>query len=952
MTFKPRQQFQAQRIAVTHRGAAGKVRLHRFSTNHLSALKLPAFSKQHFQLLFNTMLQGVLFQDAAGRILAMNPAARRILGKTRAELAGKTSMDVERHTIREDGSLFPGIKHPSMVALQTGQAVRDVVMGVYNPRERRYHWISINAVPLFREPETKPFQVYTTFDDITERRRAERTLRLSELKFARAFANNPAAIALTRLEDGLFLDVNDTWVALTGFSREEVIGRSARKMNIWPTVEAAEQFVRKLRDAGVLRGCEQVFRKKSGELYTAELSAQLLTLDGDQLVLATLLDITERKRAEAALRAANARLEKVLAVETVGVMFWDVASGVMVDANNTLLKLLGYRRQEMQAGKLTWQKLTPPEFLELSRAEIREFAKTGRVGPYEKQYFRKDGSRQWFVFAGSALDDRTVVEFCVDISERRQVEDCLRDTKEQIQYFVENTKDILFQMDLQGNFTFGNAAAERVTGYPLARLLGMNMARLVAPEYHDLVRQRLRQRIAGRVEETPFECEILHQDGCRSWLELATSPVCNSEGRLVAIQGVAREITERKNAERLLRNANRTLRVIRDCHEAMLRAETEPALLRTICHIIGRAGQNQMVWVGYAENDARKTVRPMATTGDAGYLAAAGITWADQPRGRGPVGSAIRTGQVCQCQNTQTDPCFKPWRRMAGRHSFSSVIALPLLRDGKCFGALSIYARELAAFDDAEKLLLTDLANDLAYGINTLRLRAERVQLEDEILKSIEREQERIGRDLHDGLCQVLAGAKFRSGYLRKISRDRLPAVAKEARKLEGILNKAIEQARDLARGLNPVKVTPAGLNAALEKLAADAQSAEGPHCFFRSLGVVRLPDHHAANHLYRIAQEAVQNALKHARARNLGIILAAEGRRIVLSVKDDGVGIPGQTKKNGMGLNNMRIRAGLVGGHLEIRRRKNGGTTVRCEIVSANQNQRANSQEKPVPAA
>jgi PAS domain S-box-containing protein len=825
-------------------------------------------------------------------------------------------------------------------------------MGVYNPRERRYHWISINAVPLFREPETKPYQVYTTFDDITERRRAERTLRLSELKFARAFANNPAAIALTRLEDGLFLDVNDTWVALTGFSREEVIGHSARKMNIWPTTEAAEQFVRKLREAGVLRGCEQVFRKKSGELYTAELSAQLLTLDGDQLVLATLLDITERKRAEAALRAANARLEKVLAVETVGVMFWDVASGVMVDANDTLLKLLGYRRREMQAGKLTWQKLTPPEFLELSRAEIQEFAKTGRVGPYEKQYFRKDGSRQWFIFAGSALDDRTVVEFCVDISARKRAEDCLRETKEQIQYFVQNTKDILFQMDLKGNFTFGNAAAERVTGYPLARLLGMNMTRLVAPEYHGLVRQRLRRRIAGRAEETPFECEILHQDGCRSWLELATSSVRNSEGRLVAIQGVAREITERKNAERLLQNANRTLRVIRDCHEAMLRAETEPTLLRTICHIIGRAGQNQMVWVGYAENDARKTVRPMATTGDAGYLAAAGITWADQPRGRGPVGSAIRTGRVSLCQNTQTEPCFKPWRGMARRHGFNSVIALPLLQDGKCFGALSIYAREPAAFDDAEKLLLTDLANDLAYGINTLRLRAERARLEDEILKSIEREQERIGRDLHDGLCQVLAGAKFRSGYLQRISRDRLPAVEKEARMLEQILNKAIEQARDLARGLNPVKVTPAGLPAALEKLAADAQSAEGPRCFFRSQGAVRLPDHHAANHLYRIAQEAVQNALKHARARNIAIILAAEGRRIVLSVKDDGAGLPGQIKKTGMGLNNMRIRAGLIGGHLEIRRRKNGGTTVRCEIVSANSNQRANFRKKPVPAA
>ncbi|HZI32609.1 MAG TPA: PAS domain-containing protein, partial [Candidatus Binatia bacterium] len=111
------------------------------------------------------MLQGVVFQDAAGRIIAMNPSARRILGKTAKDFLGKTSMEVEQHTLREDGSLFPGIKHPSMVALQTGREVRDVVMGVYNPREKGYRWINVSAVPLFHPGENRPYQVYTIFDD-------------------------------------------------------------------------------------------------------------------------------------------------------------------------------------------------------------------------------------------------------------------------------------------------------------------------------------------------------------------------------------------------------------------------------------------------------------------------------------------------------------------------------------------------------------------------------------------------------------------------------------------------------------------------------------------------------------------------------------------------------------------------------------------------------------------
>jgi PAS domain S-box-containing protein len=146
--------------------------------------------------------------------------------------------------------------------------------------------------------------------DITERKRAEAALRLSELKFARAFANNPAAIALTRLDDGLFLEVNDTWVALSGFSREEAIGRSARTMGVWPSAEAAARFICELRGQGMVRGWQQELRKKSGEVYLAELSAQTMTLDGEQLILSTYVDVTARRQAEAVLHELNRTLDQ------------------------------------------------------------------------------------------------------------------------------------------------------------------------------------------------------------------------------------------------------------------------------------------------------------------------------------------------------------------------------------------------------------------------------------------------------------------------------------------------------------------------------------------------------------------------------------------------------------------------------------------------------------------
>jgi PAS domain S-box-containing protein len=136
-----------------------------------------AQSERHHRLLFETMLQGVVYQGVDGRILSMNPAAERILGKSQTEFLGQTSVSVEHDTLREDGSLFPGLEHPAMVALRTGREVRDVVMGVYNPREGEYRWINIAAVPLFRPGEDRPYQVYTCFNDITDRKQAEETLR-------------------------------------------------------------------------------------------------------------------------------------------------------------------------------------------------------------------------------------------------------------------------------------------------------------------------------------------------------------------------------------------------------------------------------------------------------------------------------------------------------------------------------------------------------------------------------------------------------------------------------------------------------------------------------------------------------------------------------------------------------------------------------------------------------
>jgi PAS domain S-box-containing protein len=130
-------------------------------------------SEERHRTLFESMVQGVVYQDAVGNIITANPSAERILGLTIDQMMGRSSVDPRWKSVKEDGTIYPGEDHPSMLALKTGKAITGAVMGVYHPGDESQHWITIDAVPLFKPNETKPFQVYATFTDVTERKRAE-----------------------------------------------------------------------------------------------------------------------------------------------------------------------------------------------------------------------------------------------------------------------------------------------------------------------------------------------------------------------------------------------------------------------------------------------------------------------------------------------------------------------------------------------------------------------------------------------------------------------------------------------------------------------------------------------------------------------------------------------------------------------------------------------------------
>jgi len=169
----------------------------------------------------------------------------------------------------------------------------------------------------------------------------------------------------------------------------------------------------------------------------------------------------------------------------------------------------------------------------------------------------------------------------------------------------------------------------------------------------------------------------------------------------------------------------------------LLQAREESALLQEVCRIIAEDCGHAMVWIGYAEDGPEKRVRPVAHAGcEEGYLETLQITWADDERGRGPTGAAIRTGRASSCRSMLTDPAFALWRPEALRRGYASFLVLPLKQDGRPFGAVTIYSREPDAFAEEEVKLLEELAGNLAYGIGALRSRAAQEQAEETLRES------------------------------------------------------------------------------------------------------------------------------------------------------------------------------------------------------------------------
>lgn len=300
------------------------------------------FTQENYRMLFETMTQGVVYQNRHGEVIAANPAAQRMLGLTLEQMQGRAPSNPRWKIIHEDGSDIPMENHPSTIALRTGKPIEQVVVGVFHPQEERYQWLNVNAIPQFKNGATSPYQVYTIFEDITERKEVKEKLQQSERRFRALIEHGSDAIMLFD-RAGRILYTSSSITRIIGYEIEELLGRVSLEL-FYPDNRdfARERFFYVLQNPGKSVYEQFRLRHKDGTLRLVEgIGLNLLDDPAVGAVAVNFRDITERKLLEAELQMTKEQLEAIFQNIDSGIIVQD-RQGIIIYANQAAASMTGY----------------------------------------------------------------------------------------------------------------------------------------------------------------------------------------------------------------------------------------------------------------------------------------------------------------------------------------------------------------------------------------------------------------------------------------------------------------------------------------------------------------------------------------------------------------------------------------------------------------------------------
>jgi PAS domain S-box-containing protein len=463
----------------------------------------------------------------------VSPGASRLLGRR----SRKGARLVLRDTVDER---WRATFDERWAALLAGRPVPDFEYSIVTPSGEA-RWLRQHAV-VAKDRSGTPTSFQVVLRDITGQRNAEEALRASEERFRVAFRTLPEAVNLNRLADGCFVDINDGFTSLTGFTRREVIGRTSADVGIWRDLRDRERLAAALRSSGRVTDMEAEFRGKDGRIRLGAMSARLLSIAGEAHILSITRDITDRREADERLRRSQAQLQAVLC--DASLVLWAVdAEGVFTLSEGHGLASLG-----LSPGELVGQSVF--DFYRGNPDIVRDVRRALQGEP--AVVVHEVGSMAFETRLTPALDPAGgrsgVIGVSVDISNRRRAEESLH----QQALIFDNLTEAVVVADMGFRLIEWNAGAEKLFGHSRDEALGRDFLMFAAPSSADGGEHRLLDVRAALEREPRWSGELpfVAKGRAGGTVELTIVPLNDSRGSQVGWLAVGRDTTERRQLER------------------------------------------------------------------------------------------------------------------------------------------------------------------------------------------------------------------------------------------------------------------------------------------------------------------------------------------------------------------------------------------------------------------
>jgi PAS domain S-box-containing protein len=859
------------------------------TANKESQARLEALHLQFKKVFDVSPYPMVITTLAEGRLLEVNEHYVEQFGYERSEVIGHTAQELNVWEDYRDRQKMVNV-------FKEHGCVRDMEINYRRKNgEIRIGLFSAEAMEFDNQQ-----CIIATIKDISERKLAESHLRDLTNRFQKVFNVAPHAMVIARFDDERYIDVNETFLQKTGYSKEEVIGKTSNELGLWVDARERAKLYGLLKKTGSVRNFEILYRRCDGEIRVGLNSAEIVEFDTQKFVIAALNDITARKESENVLRASIDRY-KLLAENSTDVISRHTPKGEYLYVSPATRTLLGYEPDEM-VGKVVADFLHPEDARDLRKKQV-DILRSQNIYTQAYRYKCKNESYIWLESTIKNIRDpetqRTteIISVSRNITERKRAEEALQTSEARFRNLALNSPDFIYVIDLvHQKAIYSNS--EEMFGYNQTELNHYGFLKsLVYFEDKEAAHENWLQLLNG--ETGSVELRLRKKNGTWEWVNCRYNALSfDAQGNPLQSLLTTSVITERKLAEELLQ------KYADDLNDLYQNAPCGYHSIDSDGFFV-RINDTELKWLGYSRGEL--------------------------------IGNLKISDLITSAEREHFNRQFSLLKTRGWIKDFETEITC---KDGSLF---PILLNAAAVKDQNGNFIIGHITiydiTERKLADNTIKASHEQMQALSAYLLSVrEEERTRIAREIHDELGQALTILKFDISALgKKLSEDQHELLEK-VWAMSAMIDNTTNSIRRICADLRPA-ILDFGLTAAIEWLTTEFQKMTGIKCHIdvKTAGVtldIALSEELSTS-IFRICQEALTNVARHADATSVSIVLEKKYDKLVLNISDNGKGIESAepSKSHSFGVLGIKERTRLLGGEISIQGNSKTGTQLKLVV-------------------